>query len=147
MGKKRKATTNHYVARAAAAKTELPELPPINVSAFNLTSDIAVVSNNHPSKAPSPAPFRVPDEADEASDEWQLPGRNKKPKKEKQTKDRNYPEICLSPQRLRQPVLLIDIQRLVLWLSADASSPQWVLVRVTALFLSCISCKFTFIFC
>jgi RNA exonuclease 1 len=121
MGSKRKNRASHYAPRPESASTALPPLTSADVPAFNLTAGPLVAMEL------SPAPFRTPTEDD--TSEWELPGRNKKPKKEKATKKRNYPEFVVSPQRLRRPIVLKDLQGLGLWLSADGAAPQWLLVR------------------
>ncbi|KAF8533082.1 hypothetical protein BDD12DRAFT_810460 [Trichophaea hybrida] len=102
----------------------LRPLPVVEVAPIKPTTEKPV---DKPSV--SPPPFRAPEEDD--AGEWELPGRNKKPKKEKkkQKENRNYPEFVVSPQRLKRYVSLSDLQTLVLWLSADAPAPQWLLVR------------------
>lgn len=127
MAKKRKSKAKHYASSGPSeAPAAPPPLPALDVPAFALT---AIVVEDKMSV--SPPPYRVPEEADEG--EWELPGRNKKPKKEKSEKKRNYPEFVVSPQKLRRQVQLHDIQNLVLWLAADAAAPQWLLVRVSFL--------------
>jgi RNA exonuclease 1 len=141
MGKKRKNKAPHYVrinedhkpnnnpdangdSSMGAATSSLPPLPSLDVPAFNLTS----APSDPNAMSLSPPPFRAAEEADEG--EWELPGRNKKPKKEKKgPKKRNYPEFAVSPNKLRREVQLNDLQGLVLWLQADAPAPQWLLVR------------------
>jgi RNA exonuclease 1 len=108
-----------------AATSSLPPLPSLDVPDFKLTS--APASGDENAMSLSPPPFRAAEEADEG--EWELPGRNKKPKKEKVPKKKNYPEFAVSPNKLRREVHLSDLQGLVLWLQADAPAPQWLLVR------------------
>jgi len=127
MGRKRKSKTHHYASSAPqVTPVAPPPLPKLDVPAFALT---AVPAEDKMSVSPSP--YRAPEEADEG--EWELPGRNKKPKNEKSTKKRNYPEFVVSPQKLRRQVQLHDLQNLILWLTVDAAAPQWLLVRVSHL--------------
>jgi len=127
MGKKRKNKAHHYKSSSAPRETPAapPPLPTLDVPSFDLT---AIAAGD--AMSISPPPYRAPDEADEG--EWEQPGRNKKPKKEKSETARNYPEFSVSPQKLRRHVQLHDLQSLILWLLADAAGPQWLLVRVSA---------------
>lgn len=132
MSRKRKNRAPHY----APPTMPPPPLPALDVPAFTLTAEEptatppSTITTTDTTVTVSPPPFRAPDEAD--SGEWELPGRNKKPKKTKAIKTRNYPEFVLSPQKLKRVVGLSELQGLVLWLSADAPAPQWLLVRVSS---------------
>lgn len=59
---------------------------------------------------------------------WERAG--KRQKKGKPEKKKNVPEMTLSPQRLKSPVKVTDLQSLVLWLVADGVAPQWLMVKV-----------------
>jgi RNA exonuclease 1 len=142
MGKKRKNRANHYPSTAETEEntmgstlSTLRPLPVDEVAPFKPINE-----NTIDKTSVSPPPFRAPEEDD--AGEWELPGRNKKPKKEKQKQkqNRNYPEFVVSPQRLKRHVSLSDLQTLVLWLSADAPAPQWLLVRVYSSFRHCSTC-------
>lgn len=135
--KKRKSRDTHYSPTAAvppvpaipvdkdtimgASPSLLPPLPQFTVSTFNLIQ--SQPNNSGPTTA---APTT------ENTDEWEVVHRSKKAKKEKLPKMNSYPELVVSPQKLKRQVQLSDIQGLALWLVADAAGPQWLLVRVSA---------------
>lgn len=128
MARKRKNKANHHPTtkdRALSPVSPPPPLPEVESAAFKL---IAENEDEMPASLPS---YRAPEEADEG--EWEIPGRNKKPKKEKARKKKNYPEFVVSPQKLKRQIGLNDLQGLVLWLSADAPSPSWLSVKVWVL--------------
>ena len=130
MARKRKNKANQYPTsntkdHATSSASLPPPLPDVESAAFKLTAE------NEDEMSASLPPYRAPAEADEG--EWEIPGRNKKPKKEKARKKRNYPEFVVSPQKLKRQIGLNDLQSLVLWLLADAPSPQWLSVKVWAL--------------
>ena len=128
MARKRKNKAKHYPTtkdRAVSPVSPPPPLPDVESAAFKLTAE------NEDEMSASLPSYRAPEEADEG--EWEIPGRSKKPKKEKARKKKNYPEFVVSPQKLKRQIGLNDLQALVLWLSADAPSPSWLSVKVWAL--------------
>ncbi|KAL7269559.1 hypothetical protein RUND412_007776 [Rhizina undulata] len=139
--KKRKNRSNHYegpVKRAEGkyakdkSPSPFPPLPVISVPQFQLTYSGSALAGTaiqtttqNTAVAMSAA---LPSSVDEGG-EWEEVTRNKKAKKGKSSRDRNYPEFAISPTKLRKTVHLGDLQGLVMWLVADGVAPQWLLVR------------------
>lgn len=126
MAKGRKRKYNSIVAQGptgaspSAPSEEPPALPIVRFGEFKLTTNAGLT--RPPSPSP-PAHFKDPED-----DGWERAG--KRQKKSKLEKTRNIPEMMLSPQRLKSPVKVSDLQNLVLWLVADGTAPQWLMVRV-----------------
>jgi len=59
---------------------------------------------------------------DDGEGDWQIAKRHRKSK-------HKYPSLEVSPIRLKSAVKLSDIQSLALWLLADGTAPQWLLVK------------------
>lgn len=135
MGKsrKRKYTQNPSSANPTASipSEEPPALPIVKFGQFKLTMNSGVTR--------SPTPPNVASTEDEDGGGWERAG--KRQKKNKPQRKGNVPEMALSPQKLKSPVRLADLQNLVIWLVADGVAPQWLMVRVGFLVLSLL-CDF-----
>ncbi|RPB17491.1 hypothetical protein P167DRAFT_531068, partial [Morchella conica CCBAS932] len=98
---------------------EPPELPPVKFGDFKLTSNCGpTITHTEPKKGGG----------EQEGTEWE-PAKKKQKKAKKEPKGRNYPEMVLSPQKLKSAVKISDIQNLALWLVADGIAPQWLMVR------------------
>lgn len=124
MAKNRKRKHNSIVAQdptsasPIALAEEPPALPIVRFGEFKLTT------NSGMTRPPSPlAHSEGPEDGG-----WERAG--KRQKKSKPEKKKNVPEMSLSPQKLKSPVKVIDLQNLVLWLVADGVAPQWLMVKV-----------------
>lgn len=103
-----------------APSDEPPALPIVKFGGFKLTTNVGMTR--------PPSPFLTRSEDGDDDNGWERAG--KRQKKGKPEKKRNIAEMVLSPQRLRSPVKVSDLQNLVLWLVADGTAPQWLMVRV-----------------
>lgn len=131
MAKSRKRKHNSIVAQGPtgaspnAPSDEPPALPIVRFGEFKLTTNTGMT------RPPSP-PLALSGDPEDDDDGWERAG--KRQKKSKPEKKRNIPEMVLSPQRLKSPVKVSDLQNLVLWLVADGTAPQWLMVRVCFFF-------------
>ncbi|KAG0639990.1 hypothetical protein HOY80DRAFT_1043472 [Tuber brumale] len=102
-----------------------PPLPAIKFGEFKLTSTYGPFTPNPVATATATATAansmgEVGE--DDGAGEWQIAKRHKKSK-------HKYPSFEVSPAGLKSAVKLSDIQSLVLWLLADGTAPQWLLVK------------------
>jgi RNA exonuclease 1 len=107
---------------------EPPELPPVKFGDFKLTSNCGpTTTHTEPEK----------DGGEQEGTEWE-PAKKKQKKAKKEPKGRHYPEMGLSPQKLKSAVKISDIQNLALWLVADGIAPQWLMVRVRSALIALV---------
>lgn len=123
MARKRKAVHPSSNPTNRAPLPEPPALPIVKFGEFKLTT------NSGTTRAPTP-PTQGTSTGEDVDDGggWEPAG--KRQKKSKPEKRKNVPEMVLSPQRLKTPVKVTDLQGLMLWLVADGTAPQWLLVKV-----------------
>ncbi|PWW72290.1 hypothetical protein C7212DRAFT_302295 [Tuber magnatum] len=109
-----------------------PPLPAVKFGEFKLTSmpgpftsdPITTTTTTNTATTTATAANSMGGEVGEdgGGGEWQIAKRHKKSK-------HKYPSFEVSPARLKAPVKLSDIQSLSLWLLADGTMPQWLLVK------------------
>ncbi|CAZ86130.1 unnamed protein product [Tuber melanosporum] len=109
-----------------------PPLPAIKFGEFKLTSTsgpftpnpvtTTTITNTATTTATTVNSMGREVGEDDGGGEWQIAKRHKKSK-------HKYPSFEVSPARLKNAVKLSDIQSLVLWLLADGTAPQWLLVK------------------
>lgn len=118
-GNKKRKQPNNPSSGPTLPIEEPPELPLVKFGEFKLTSNCGPTTTHTETDK---------EEEEEGGGEWE-PAKKKQKKAKKEPKGRNYPEMLLSPQKLRGAVKISDLQNLALWLVADGVAPQWLMVR------------------